>query len=771
MKKQRTSSRSRALLLVAVVAILVLSPLISCSGGGFWMKRDAPPDVDKSTHHDFATNSCWLASAANMLAGVGYGNGDTLQERADAIYLQMYSVAGPEPTGWPKTAMDLWLQYLNSDQSNPYDLVTYYGCEDSDKNPYPWGEENGPQIIGNELRSCQMVGLMIHSPTKDYCHAITAWGDDGSLSGPSNYIDTNPTQVRVTDSDYDAGGDVQTYDYIDNTNGSVYLGWPDGWYINYPWSSAPYIMGITTLCPVTNAAGVSLAQRACMSYSIRQTGKKAATGLHYKVGIKDTDILGYQILIGWDTDEPPTIIEEGKDIDGINWLTVGWDLSKNPVPPSTEVYMLTDFVLPYSSSTQNPILYDKVFFSYLNPGPGPYLPAPNCALFTPEISVTDWTDIRGGYVVGAFDIFDPTGQDPIGEYRFLQEYSYFQDPELHQFSLGATPTMDIIQVAAGGAHTVGLEDGGTVVAVGANSSGQCDVEDWTDITKVAAGTWHTVGLKDDHTVVAVGYNFYGQCDVDDWTDITQVAAGDRHTVGLKDDHTVVAVGYNFYGQCDVDDWTDITQVAAGGLHTVGLESDSTVVAVGNNPFEQCNVGNWTSITQVAAGADHTVGLKADGTVVAVGYNGEGQCDVGNWTGIDRVAAGADHTMGLKANGTVVAVGYNNYGQCEVGNWTDITQVSAGGWHTVGLKYDGTVVAVGYNFYGQCDIGWQCECAVGNLRFGHSYGFLDADHLWEFDNWMTTSSEIVPLDPACPIEVELDWDGRLPYPPGAGPMEP
>jgi alpha-tubulin suppressor-like RCC1 family protein len=31
-----------------------------------------------------------------------------------------------------------------------------------------------------------------------------------------------------------------------------------------------------------------------------------------------------------------------------------------------------------------------------------------------------------------------------------------------------------------------------------------------------AGGKHTVGLKSDATVVAVGYNYYGQCDVSGW---------------------------------------------------------------------------------------------------------------------------------------------------------------------------------------------------------------------------------------------------------------
>ena len=74
---------------------------------------------------------------------------------------------------------------------------------------------------------------------------------------------------------------------------------------------------------------------------------------------------------------------------------------------------------------------------------------------------------------------------------------------------------------------------------------------------VAAGDYHTVGLKDDGTVVAVGRNIEGQCNVGGWTDITQVAAGNWHTVGLKSNGTVVAVGWNGEGQCDVDGW-DLT---------------------------------------------------------------------------------------------------------------------------------------------------------------------------------------------------------------------
>ena len=51
-----------------------------------------------------------------------------------------------------------------------------------------------------------------------------------------------------------------------------------------------------------------------------------------------------------------------------------------------------------------------------------------------------------------------------------------------------------------------------------------------------------MGLKSDGTVVAVGWNDHGQCNVGDWTGIVQVAAGGYHTIGLKSDGTVVAAG-------------------------------------------------------------------------------------------------------------------------------------------------------------------------------------------------------------------------------------
>jgi hypothetical protein len=52
--------------------------------------------------------------------------------------------------------------------------------------------------------------------------------------------------------------------------------------------------------------------------------------------------------------------------------------------------------------------------------------------------------------------------------------------------------------------------------LGENIGAWCEVGDWIDITQVAAVNNHTVGLRSDGTMVAVGWNDEGQCDVNDW---------------------------------------------------------------------------------------------------------------------------------------------------------------------------------------------------------------------------------------------------------------
>ena len=165
-------------------------------------------------------------------------------------------------------------------------------------------------------------------------------------------------------------------------------------------------------------------------------------------------------------------------------------------------------------------------------------------------------------------------------------------------------------ISAGSEHTVGIKSGGTVIAVGENENGQCNVENWKNIVAISAGCDYTVGLKSDGTVVAVGDNEDGACNVGSWENIVAVSTGDYHTVGLKSDGTVIAVGYNNGGQCNVKNWKNIVAVSTGCHYTVGLKSDGTVVAVGDNECGQCDVFGWRNIAVPLGKEEYEAARKA-----------------------------------------------------------------------------------------------------------------------------------------------------------------
>lgn len=53
--------------------------------------------------------------------------------------------------------------------------------------------------------------------------------------------------------------------------------------------------------------------------------------------------------------------------------------------------------------------------------------------------------------------------------------------------------------------------------------------------------------------------------------------------------------------------------------------------------------------------------------------------------------------------------------------------------------------------------------VANLRFGHSYGHIDPDSLWNIDCWMETFPDTFDLRPDNPVAIELSWENMLHYP--------
>jgi hypothetical protein len=428
--------------IILISAVLLL--FTSCK----YMKMDPPPDVEKGPPvptvpcepgDDINDNSCWLATASNMLAGAGYGTGNTVQARAEEIYGEMVANFGKECGGWTDAALSWWLGSANNSwPANPYTIVTVHGFKDP---KLPWPHSTGSQVIGNELRRCKFVGLSISWPVAGpqigrNGHAITAWGDN---LGNSDELSLNPTEVAVTDSDRDDGGNVQRWEYDDYSNPN-----PDGanegagWYLNYS-VPHPYIKHIVTLCPTDDPSDGLLTQKVVGSYSIHQSREEDhANDLHYRAWT-DVDILSYKTRIDWTDEVSPTITEANPR----RSITVDWDLSEHPVPYCTDVIITTEFVL----AEYNSINYNDVRFSYPDRFDPTIIerhrnPDLQWVVKTAEIPNADQIpNVTGGYFIASFDIINPKlsiNEQRIGKYRLIHEYNYNQDPEYHEFALAGS---------------------------------------------------------------------------------------------------------------------------------------------------------------------------------------------------------------------------------------------------------------------------------------------------------------------------------------------
>lgn len=217
-----------------------------------------------------------------------------------------------------------------------------------------------------------------------------------------------------------------------------------------------------------------------------------------------------------------------------------------------------------------------------------------------RIDTDDWTDIVAisageQYVVGL-------KSDGTVKAQGINGYGETNIDDWH----------DIIAIDTGWQHTVGLDKNGSIHIAGFQSQKllaaiENNRSEWVDIVSISTGgttgkgnngKGHVVALKRDGTVVAVGDNTFGQCNVGDWTDIISISAGDYHTVGLKSDGTVVTTQSKSAfpdSYSEISTWKDIVSISAGYGFTLGLKSDGSLVAAGFNKEGQCDVSDWESI--------------------------------------------------------------------------------------------------------------------------------------------------------------------------------
>ena len=251
---------------------------------------------------------------------------------------------------------------------------------------------------------------------------------------------------------------------------------------------------------------------------------------------------------------------------------------------------------------------------------------------------------------------------------------------------------------------------GTVVAWGANDSGQCNVNtSLKNITAVAGGAAHSLTLGTNGAIVGWGDNSQGEVKFSATiTNPVAIAAGDAFSLALQSNGVVVVWGSLSNTPAGL---TNAVAIAASLDNVMALRNDGTVVSWGVVPPAPATV---TNVVAIGAGNQHSLALRGDGSVVGWGDNTRGQISIPtSLTNVVELAAGASNSLALQGDGTVFAWGDNTWGQSTVpAGLSNVVAIAAGARHCLALQQNGTVVVWGDNTYYQLNVPSSLANVVG-----------------------------------------------------------
>ncbi len=258
----------------------------------------------------------------------------------------------------------------------------------------------------------------------------------------------------------------------------------------------------------------------------------------------------------------------------------------------------------------------------------------------------------------------------------------------------ARQKLNMEKISAGRNHSLAVRSDGTVLAVGSNKYGQCDVGEWTDIIAVCAGADFSLGLRKDGTVLATGSNKHGQCDVSEWSNVRSIAANDYDSFAVTNQGKLLFSGYHDYSDSLAAD--NIRDVYAGAYQGACILSDGSIIT--------SNLSSRSSLkpASVVLSTALSVSLMWDGTISS-------EFDrIPQWDNIVALTMNARGLVGLTSEGQVESFFLRESDTVDFDlDGKYIVAASAGGGHYLFLSSDGKVYAFGDNSSGQCNTeDWQ-----------------------------------------------------------------
>jgi hypothetical protein len=220
-----------------------------------------------------------------------------------------------------------------------------------------------------------------------------------------------------------------------------------------------------------------------------------------------------------------------------------------------------------------------------------------------------------------------------------------------------------------------LMDDGTVRAFGDNSFGQTEVSSWQNVVWVAAGAYHTLGLTEDGRVLSCGDNTHGQTDTSLFGGVKAIAAGDYASFLLLETGEVMSFGYHSYEF--LQQLAGTQRIWAGSYGVLAQAADGLHAS---HP----GLALQGQVKTAALSRGYAVGIDAQGNVHSTTPM------IPAWTGAECVAAGENTALALTADGQVLAHVFGSFSRYDFTFDQPVTAVAAGPNHCAFVLADGSL---------------------------------------------------------------------------------
>ncbi len=217
-----------------------------------------------------------------------------------------------------------------------------------------------------------------------------------------------------------------------------------------------------------------------------------------------------------------------------------------------------------------------------------------------------------------------------------------------------------IKVCEGEGFTIILNDNGTLSSAGLIDKYAKEIEDWKNIVDVAAGNAHVVGVDSNGRVRCSGDESQGACELAGTNNIKKVYATDFGTV-VMDNEGVLQYCGSFIGSSSLKNYYNIKDIASSDNILAILNGDNTIDVYSNNSLNYLEAESWGDIVDVACGDSYVAGLDRYGKVHIEVDNDEIRKEVEKWSNIIAIDGASDYLVGFDGM-KIYGVGNNSYGQ-------------------------------------------------------------------------------------------------------------